>query len=176
MNYANISQSTTKGQKGGYKPTLYFAPITDVTAWARPIAVPVALGDKVKIETAHTFAATKAAVQWQAKMHSVTHKSTAVGDEGAQELEHTAEVKILGDDANIYEMVQNLLNDQTVIFLKDSDCLTNDSYIQLGDDCNPVSVKPEFDGKNTKEGKKEYTITFTSKAKYFYLAALDIVA
>lgn len=173
-NYSNVKQSTTKGLQGGYKPALYFAPTADIETWGRPIAVPVAKGDKVKITTAHIFVATKTAVNWQAKMHSVTHKSTPVGDEGSQDLEHSAEVKFLGDDAELHEMVKDLLNDQVAIWLKDSDCLTNDSYIQIGDDCNPVTVKPEFDGKTTKDGKKEYTITFTSKAKFFYLAALDI--
>jgi hypothetical protein len=173
-NYANIKTSTTKGSQGGYKPALFFAPIGDITTWGRPLAVPVAKGDKVKITTAHIFAATKTAAKWEAKLHSVTHKTLSVGDEGASDLEHTAEVKFLGDDEVIHEMVKDLLNDQVAIWLKDSDCLNNDSYIQLGDDCVPVSVKVDFDGKTTKDGKKEYTVTFTTKAKYFYLAALDI--
>jgi hypothetical protein len=175
-NYANVKQSTTKGQRGGYKPALYFSPTADITTWARPIAAPVVKGDKVKITTAHTFATGKTAAAWQTKMHSVTLKSDPVGDEGSQELEHKAEIKILGDDEIIYEMVQDLLNDQLVIWLQDSDCIANSVFIQLGDDCNPVSVSPNFDGKNTKEGKKEYTITLTSKAKYFYKATLDIAA
>jgi hypothetical protein len=173
-NYANIVQSTQTGTNGGYKPALYFAPAADIATWGRPLATPVALGDKKKITTAHVFGTGKAAILWDAKLNSVTHKSKSVGDEGAQELEHSAELVFLGDNAPTLEQVENLMNDQPVAWIKDSDCQNNDSYVQLGDDCVPVTVSVEFDGKTTKEGKKEYKITLTSKRKFFYLAALDI--
>jgi hypothetical protein len=175
-NYGNRQASTQVGKTGGYKPSLYFAPASDIATYGRPAASPVALGDKVKVTTAHTFATGKAANLWDAKLHSVTHTSKPVGDPGSLEMEHTVVVTFLGDNPATFEQVQNMLNDQVVIWVKDADCLTNDSYIQLGNDCIPVDVSPEFDGKNTQAGQKEYKITFTSKAKVFYVATLDINA
>lgn len=174
-NYANVKANNQLGKVGGYKPQLYFAPIGDITTWGRPTNAPAATGDTKKITTAHVFAALAGAIVFDAKMHSVTHKSTPVGDEGAQDLEHSLEVKVLGDDAGLFEQVDRLQNDQVVVWAKDADCLNNDSYVQIGDDCMPVICKVEFDGKTTKDGKKEYTLTFTSKKKFFYLAALTIL-
>lgn len=174
--YANIKQSTTKGKSGGYKPALFFSPTAAIETWGRPIANPAAIGDKKKITTAHTFADGLTATKWQAKMHSVKFSSKMVGDPGAGELEHTATIVITGDSAEVTEMVEELMNDESVFWLKDADCIDNDSYIQLGDDCNPAEVQPEFDGKDTKAGQKEWTINIVSKKKQFYLAALPIAA
>lgn len=172
-NYANIVNSTQTGKSGGYKPALYFSEVPDITTWARPTNTPAALGDKVKITTAHTWGVGKAVYKWGGKIHSVKHTSAAIGDEGSQELEHSAEVIILGDNPATFEQMLNMLNDEKVAWLKDADCLTNDSYIQLGDDCVPVTVTIAFDGFTTKEGQKAYTVTLKSKKKFFYLAALD---
>lgn len=173
-NYGNLPKSSQTGKTGGYKPALYFSPIEDITTWQRPITVPVALGDKVKIVTAHTWGTGLGAYKWDAQIHSVKHSSATVGDPGAQEFEHTAELIVLGDNAATLEQMVQALNDDKVVFLKDADCLTNDSYIQLGDDCVPVEVSIAFDGKTTKEGQKAYTITIKCKKKFFYLAALDV--
>lgn len=173
-NYGNISKSTQTGKSGGYKPALYFSEVADITTWQRPTGSPVALGDKVKITAAHTWASGKGAYLWDTQVHSVKHTSAVVGEIGAQEFEHTAEMIVIGDNPSTYEQMINALNDDKVIWLKDSDCLTNDSYIQMGDDCSPVEVSAVFDGKTTKEGQKIYTVTIKSKKKFFYLAALDV--
>lgn len=173
-NYGNINKSTQTGKTGGYKPALYFSPVEDITTWQRPTNAPAALGDKVKITTAHTWGVGLAAFKWEAQIHSVKHNSATVGDEGAEELEHTAEIFVLGDNPATFEQMVQSLTDDKVVWLKDADCITNDSYIQLGDDCVPVTCKISFDGKTTKEGQKGYTVTLKSKKKFFYLAALDV--
>lgn len=172
-NYGNIANSTQTGRKGGYKPAMYFAETSDIATWARPIASPVAIGDTVKITTAHTFASGKCALIWEGQIHSVTITGEPVGEDGAKEIEYTATIAILGDNAATAEQMIRALNDQKVCWFKDADCLTNDSYVQLGDDCNPVEASAAFNGGTTKEGQKKYTLTVKSKTKYFYLAALD---
>jgi hypothetical protein len=172
VNYANTAQADQSGLIGGYKSSLFFAKVADILTWGRPLAA--ALGDAAKIVTAHVFVAAKCAFLMEAKLHSSTIKGTSVGDEGAQDMEWTAEVKILGDNPILQDQLLRMQNDQIVIWLKDADCLTNDSYIQMGDDCVPVTVKIDFDGKTTKDGKKEYTLTLTSKKKFHYLATLDV--
>jgi hypothetical protein len=172
-NYANLPKASQKGKDGGYKPALWFSPVEDIATWQRPIAIPLVVGDKVKIVTAHTWAVGKAAYKWDAKIHSTKITAATVGDEGSGQIEHTAELVILGDNPEIYEQVLNSLNDDKVVFLKDPDCITNDSYIQLGDDCVPVTVTWSFDSFTTAEGQKAWTMSIKSRKKFFYLAALD---
>lgn len=173
-NYGNLPKASQTGKTGGYKPALYFSPIEDITAWSRPTNAPAALGDKVKITAAHTWAANLGAYKWDAQIHTVKLTTATVGEEGAYELEHTAELVVLGDNPSTFEQMVQALNDDKVIWLKDADCIENDSYVQLGDDCVPVTASIAFDGKTTKEGQKGYTVTIKCKKKFFYLAALDV--
>lgn len=175
-NYGNIVKSTQTGKSGGYKNALYLSPIKEIDVWKRPAAIPAALGDKYKITTAHTWVEGAATYKWEANIHSVNLKSATVGDPGAQELEHTLEIKFSGDNAATYEQIVNALNDDVAIWIKEADCINNDSYIQLGDDCVPVELSAAFDSSNTQTGQKVYTITIKSKKKFFYLAALDVTA
>lgn len=173
-NYSNIAKASQTGKVGGYKPALYFSPVEDITTLQRPTTTPAAIGDKVKISTAHTWATGLGAYKWDAQIHTVKHTSATVGDPGAQELEHTAELIVTGDNAATLEQMVQALNDDKIVWIKDADCVTNDSYVQLGDDCVPVECSIAFDGKTTKEGQKAYTVTLKSKKKFFYLAALDV--
>ena len=172
MSYANLPKATQKGKSGGYKPSVWFAPVASIDTWARPIAVPVVPGDKVKVVTAHTFADGEGAYKWDAKPNSVKITGSSVGDEGAQQVQWVAETIILGDNPAVQEIIQDAMNDDGVVFLKDSDCLDNDTYIQMGDDCTPVTVSCDFDSFTTAEGQKAYTVRFTSKKKFHYMAAL----
>lgn len=173
MNYKNIFKSTnTKEYSGGYKNVFLFAPRRDFLSISRPPDNPPMLGDGVSITGAHAFDDPKGFLSYDAKQHSVTLKSATVGEDGAQELEHTAEFSILGDSATTQEQLQRILNDDIICLLKEASCLENDSYVQLGDECVSPVFKVEFDGKTTKEGLKEYKISVVTKAKYFYSGAV----
>lgn len=179
-NYGTITNANQKGKTGGYKNTLYFSEVGDITTWQRPTATPSALGDKFKITTAHTWGAGKAANVWETKIGSVQHTIETGGDVGARELIHVARFEVLGDDASTLEQMVNFLNDNKVVWLKDADCLTTDSYVQLGDDCNPISASITFDSKTNNpeqvNGQKSYVVEIRTKAKFFYLAAMDLTA
>jgi len=177
-NYSNISGSTQTGKAGGYKPTLYFAEVEDVLTWERPTAAGAVIGDTVLIEDSHVLVAGKSVHSWDMKKFSGTVTGAPVGDPGSEEILWSAVVVILGDNAGTQEQVIRMLNDNKVCWLKDADCINNNGYIQLGDDCNPINVTPAFDGQNNgpQGGQKGYTLTITTKKKYFYLAALPIPA
>lgn len=166
-NYANIAAVTAEQATGGYKNVFYFAPLADFLALKAPITPVVNLGDSVTIASIHTFTSPKGFFSYACKKASVTLKSATVGDEGASELEHSAEFEVLGDSASNQVQMQNLLNDDVICLLKDAECATN-QYIQLGNDCVTPIFKVEFDGKTTKEGKKIYKVTVTCKKKFFY--------
>lgn len=167
-NYAHITRNTDPDfASGGYKNVFYFAPRADFLVLQGVITPAVALGDALTISAAHTFTAPKGFLSYACKTHSVTLKGTTVGEDSAQEMEWTGEFVILGDSASTQEQIQRLLNDDTISILKDAQCGAN-QFVQLGNDCVPPTFKVEFDGKTTKEGKKEYKITVTCKKKYFY--------
>jgi hypothetical protein len=168
MGYEHIVKPTgADAASGGYKNVFFFAPIADFLL-LKPVITPVVnVGDDLTISAAHTFTAPKGFFEFACRTHSVTLKSTTVGAEGAQELEHSAEFEVIGDSASNQSQMQELLNDDVICLLKDAECGVN-QYVQLGNDCFSPTFKVEFDGKTTKEGKKVYKVTVTCKKKYFY--------
>jgi hypothetical protein len=172
-NYGAITGSTGPDfASGGYKNELLFAPRADFATIAAP-GTPTALGDKVKITTDHTFSTGNGWYSWALRLHSPTITGATVGDDGAQEIEWTAKGDILGDSASTQEQLQNLLNENGLVLMKDADCVAA-QYVQLGNDCVSPSFKVSFDGKTTKEGKKVYGIEIVSKKKYFYSGAITM--
>ena len=168
--YSDITKAAQTGTKAGYKPQLIFMKNADVLTWVRPLAVTA--GDSVTIATAHTLVAAKSVKKWDAKMFSVTLVSDPVGDPGALSLIHKLTVVVTGDNAEFYEQILAMLNDDITVFVKDADCIANGWYIQLGDDCNPVALSPKFDGKKNDPtgGQKEWTLEITAAVKFFYKA------
>lgn len=174
--YFDLVKSAQTGTDPGYKSKLYFAKTADIQTWGRPIAVPVAPGDKKKISTAHTFVTDKGAFTLDCKTFSPVGTSETQGDPGEKIPSHTMVVEINGDNAKTLEMFEDMLNDELVIWVGDADCLTSDSFVQLGDDCKPADVSWQFNSRKANEqGKKVYTVTITSPKKFFYLAALDTI-
>jgi len=175
--YGNLTNSTASNKQGGYKNALYFSEVSDISTWQRPSAAGAVLGDTLAIAVAHTWAAGKAAHIWEAKIGSVQHTTETGGDVGAKELIHVVRAEILGDSAAILEQVNRLLNDNTVFWLKDANCLVADAYYQLGDDCNPVSASVTFDSQTNNpeqvNGQKRYVLELRTKAKFYYTAAVD---
>lgn len=176
-NYGHISKNTNPSfGTGGYKNELLFCPLADFTALQAPAPGQTpAIGDTVKITTAHTFGTGKGFYGWAAKVHSPTGKGKTVGDDGAKEMEYEYEISFIGDGAAMQEQVQRMLNDDVIVLLKDAECGAN-TYIQLGNDCILPTFDGEFDGKTTKEGKKEWKLKVTCKARYFYTATVTKAA
>lgn len=176
---ANFSHLTTntnvKAIRGGYKDTFYFCPLTDFETIAKPLAVPLALGDAVTINGDHTFTNTDGWFTWETKQKACTIKGTSTGDPGAKLMEYTGEVTILGDEASTQEQVERILNTKGICLLKDANCLEDDVYAQLGNECDTPEFTVEFDGKTTAEGLKEYKVSFkVVAAKYRYAGAVTL--
>jgi hypothetical protein len=175
-NYANIVRNTNpEADAGGYKNVVLLAERADFLSFGTPTAGPT-IGSSLEITTAHTFTSPKGFYSWDCKHHSVTLKSTSVGDDGAKQEEWSAEFIILGDSSSTDEQLRRTLNGDHVLLLKEAACLETDSYIQLGDECVNPSFDVQFDGKTTKEGKKEYKVTVTCKKKYFYTGTVTMAA
>lgn len=169
MSYQNITKSTNpNAYRGGYKNVFFFAKRSDFLSISKPVDPAVTIGDSVVVQAAHTFTDPKGFLSWDCKTNSVTLKGATVGDDGAQEIEWSSEFAVLGDGSITQEQMQRILNEDAICLLKEAACLEDDSYVQLGDECVSPVFKVEFDGKTTKEGKKEYKVTVTCKVKYFY--------
>lgn len=163
---------TALNRDGGYKNVLLYAPASTFTAIAAPAAA-VLLGDTKKIIAAHTFPLGEGFISLLSKLHSVTSKSTTVGDPGAQRLQHTFEGIILGDSAIHLEQLEAQLNDNSIWLIKDQDCLVATDYVQFGDECLTPNIKLEFTGNTTASGLKEYKINGeVIGKKFFYTAAV----
>lgn len=166
--YKSYSKGDIKNRDGGYKALIQFAPVDTFTTVAMPGAA-VALGDTKKISDDHVFGAGDGFMSLLCKLHSVTSKGTPVGDEGAQSIEWNFTGIILGDSAMLQEELEGILNDNCIFLLKDQDCINTTELVQFGDECLQPTIKIEFDGKTTKDGMKEYTLTGTiKKKKYWY--------
>lgn len=175
MNYKTITKNLNpRANTGGYKNVILMCPRADFLSISQPPNPGPLLGDAVTISDAHTFTDPKGFISWDCKTHSVTGKATTTGDEGAQELEYAYPFTIIGDSATTQEQMQRVLNDDIIWLLKEANCLVDDSYIQLGDECFSPIAKVDADYKTTKEGQKEWTVIVTTKARYFYTAAITM--
>lgn len=176
-NYANIVKNpNSQASSGGYKNVFLFAPRADFLALQKPTAAGLVIGDTLTIATSHTFGAQLGFHTWAAKLNSITLKGATTGDDGASEIEWTGEFVLLGDSAATQEQLSRILNDDTIALIKEADCLNLDHYVQLGDECVAPVYKVEFDGKTTKEGKKEYKVTVTCKRKFFYTGVVTMAS
>lgn len=175
MNYKAIARKTNpKETTGGYKNMVLMCPFADFLAMAKPANPPALIGDTVKIAAAHTFTDPKGFISWDCKTHGVTGTFASVGDPGAMEDQYSYKITLLGDDEFMQEMRGRVLNDHVIWLLKEANCLDDDKYVQLGDECNAPEYTSEGDFKTTKEGMKEWTLTIITKAKYFYTGAVTM--
>lgn len=178
--YANIIKPTNPlTAKGGYKNKFFFAPTGDFLAIQKPVlTTPTALlGEAKTIATAHTFTSPKGFFSWELKTNSVTATSATVGDDGEKLPEYSYEFTVLGDNATTQEQMETLLNSGDIICLfKDSNCLENDSYIQLGDECNSPYFDVAFDGRTPKEGMKQWKVTAKCNVRYFYTGTVTLAS
>lgn len=158
----------SKNRDGGYKNIIFFAPVDTFTSIKQPTNAPAVLGDKKKITTAHTFPADEGFMSLLSKLHSVTSKTTTIGDEGAPRLQHEFEGIIFGDSAEHLEQFEAILNSNNIFLVKDQDCINATDYVQFGDECLTPNIKLEFTGNTTKEGMKEYKLTGTVIGKKFF--------
>lgn len=167
--YKKLTKADQRNTDGGYKNVVLWAPRDTFSALAMPDPAVTTPGASLQITDDHTFSTGNGFISWACKQHSVTLVSESSGDPGAKSLVWTTTFSLLGDSASSQEQLEDMLNDDVVMLLKDANCLQATDYVQLGDECNNPEVDVKFDGKTTAEGRKEYTVSVKVKrAKYFY--------
>lgn len=173
-NFSHLTQnSNPKTYKGGYKDAAYFCPLADFDVVASTVVVPAAVGDTVKITDDHTFLGTNGFFNWETKQDSVKITSSSVGDAGSRLQRYKAEFSVIGDGEAIQEQIERLQNTKAIFLFKDSACLSNDYYVQFGDECDSPSISAEQDSATKAEGSKVWKVTVeVTAAKYFYYGAV----
>lgn len=174
---ANFSHLTTpdnpKEYKGGYKDVVYFCPLADFDVIATPLGAPLALGDLVKISGDHAFVNTNGFFNWACLTDSVKISATTVGVKGARLPRWKAEFTLVGDTPEKQEQLERMLNTKGLLLLKESSCLVDDAYAQLGDECDTPDISWEYDSEDKAEGSKKYKVTAeVTAAKYYYTGAV----
>lgn len=174
--YANITAPASPEEfQGGYKDVFYICPVADFTVLQVP-AGSTALGDKYTIESAHTHPVGKGFFSWVTKTDSVRLTAETVGEKGARLIRYRVEFQVVTDGAATQEQMTKIMNEKNIYLIKDANCLTADSYVQLGDDCKQAYFSVAFDG-GQEENLKTWTVTGEIiQKRFFYTAAITEAA
>lgn len=171
--YKNRAKADQLNKDGGYKNVVLFHPVDDFNVLAKPTPSGTpASGESLEITDDHTFTGTgNGFYSYLCEQETVTIKGKTVD----KQMEWEAEFTLLGDSSSTQEQMQDHLDDQNVWLLKDSDCKTTDTYVQLGDECKQPKVEVTFDGANQASGLKKYTVKLTAKnCKYWYKGTVTL--
>lgn len=138
-----------------------------------PVAPFAALGDKVKIATAHEFKVGRGFMKFTTAPRKNQITAGSIGEFGFAKLDPNWEFVLAGSYAELHETVAELMNVPLIIMFRDSNC-DEEMYYQLGCDCLQAYIKPEFStGTTADNGIKGYKITANcpSEAIRLYTAA-----
>jgi hypothetical protein len=147
---------------------------SDFTTLNEPV-IPVSpvLGDAYTITTTHAWATGQEAIPIFVDADTLEAPAESNGAPRSQRLVHRPKIFIIGDGANILEMVNNWLNEELIIFVQDQ--CDPAKYIQYGCDCYPAVVEKQAFATGTLLGSnaKGYEMTVRALCKYFYTGDID---
>lgn len=171
---AHIKADTVSSseKRAGYSDVILIAEVAKFTSIASPGAY-AAAGDSKKISTAHTFPAgppVEGFYELRGKRGTTGGDGESIGESGGGLMEYKPSVDVVGDNAEMCEYIENLLNKEVIMLLGSPVCDSADPYVQFGGSCSPAEVEKVTlrTGKKTEGGLKVYTITFKTTEKFFY--------
>jgi hypothetical protein len=164
----SYKKADVKNIKPGYKNKAYIA----AQSWFTTLAEPDPAGTgaaKFKIEDDHTFPTGKGFIEVTLVKKKNTHTSEQKGDPGASWLNHKVSVAVPGEGPELLALVTELMNEDLVILMQDSNC-PGTTIIQLGCDCDPGGMgATKFDGGlEGGDAGKGYSFDVETTCKYFY--------
>jgi len=139
--------------------TLLNEPVTDGTP---------AIGEAYKIDASHTWAPLKGPFEVLVDNKTLEVTGETTGAAGSLRISYAPKIFIKGDGPTVLEIVNNLVNEQLVLFVQDG--CGNAQYLQFGCDCSPVEVAKVAFQSGTLKGStaKGYELTLDATCKYFY--------
>ncbi len=142
--------------------------VTDFATLNNPVLSESPLiGEKYTISESHVWKNGFEAIPVYVKKDSIEAPGDSIGIPSLLRILFTPKIFIVGDGAEILEMVNNWMNEDLVLFIQD-ECSPS-KFIQFGNDCGPASfIKPSFSSGTLKSGAKGFEITMESLTKFFY--------
>lgn len=169
--YKNYKKANATNVKPGYSKDAWILPLSWIDTYADVVGA-AAVGDSKTIDGTHTLVTNKGAIKCYVVPKTVEGDGDAVGDQLAKTFAWKPKILIPGDNPQVCEMVENLLNEDFLLFIKDAQC-GSVQFIQFGCDCDPVNVDAaSFKSGTIGNGRKQYELTGLTYCKYFYNGTL----
>ncbi|HVZ97973.1 MAG TPA: hypothetical protein VG847_13920 [Chitinophagaceae bacterium] len=163
MDYSNLRNLRVWSNGGaGIAPFALVAPFSyfATNGIKSPQAPFAALGDQVKITTAHQFLEGKGWLYYILAPAKNKLDIDVVGDPGFVKQSQTANLYFPGNSPELHETYQALLNVPCIVLVKDSNCAAN-LYMQLGCDCEGAYLGGPWNSGTSKDSAKGFSATFT---------------
>jgi len=171
--YKSLKRADAVLQETGYLKA-WISLKTDFTTLQEPVlsGSPV-IGEQYTIDDDHAWTTGKEPIALYIKADTLEATGESMGDKGSLRLKYKPKLFIKGDGPNILEVINNLLNEETILFVQDQ--CSPAKFIQFGCDCLPSEVeKATFtSGTLGAGGSKGYELELTASCKYFYNGTLS---
>lgn len=133
--------------------------------------VPV-IGEAYTIAGDHAFKAGKEPIKIYIKKDVLEAAGESIGDKGSLRLKWKPKLFIKGDGPIVLETVNNLLNEEVIVFVRDQESPAK--FIQFGNELLPCETGKAANPTGTLGGggSKGYEIEFDSYNKFFYNGTL----
>lgn len=127
-----------------------------------------ALGEMQIIGSAHTWATGKGAIPLYIEPDQLEAPGDLVGEKGSLREVWKPKLVMIGDGAEVLELLKNVVNKELIVFVQDQ--CNPATYIQFGCDCAAARVIPGsfFQSGNLKGGRKGYELQVEAFCKFFY--------
>ena len=152
-----------------------FAPVSWFNVLQEAPATGTVAGETKIITATHTFTVGKGFIDITLYREGSEGEGDFKGDPGFNVPEYTYKGLIVGDHAEVSELVEEIANTGLVVLIKGPKC--NDTRrIQLGCKCEPaIMTAGKFStGQKLGGGKKGYMISFTSSCRFDYTGTVTM--
>lgn len=131
------------------------------------------IGEQYTIGDDHEWTTGKEPISLYVKYDTLEAPGESMGDKGSLRMKYKPKLFIKGDGPNILEVVNNILNEESILFVQDQ--CSPAKFIQFGCDCTPCEVEKGTFASGTvgAGGSKGYEIELTAICKFFYNGTLS---
>lgn len=161
------STAAVGNRRPGFGRMAYLARKSDFETMAAPSGTTGAASKTITAD--HTFAAGKGFYQVWTKDNTLKADGASVGEPQAMQMSFKPEVQVMGDDAALQAMMEELIAGDDYILLTQAPECGTDVYYQYGGACSPCIVTAVENTTGTfKEGSKSWKLTLETNQRFFY--------
>ncbi len=165
--YRNFRKADALNIKPGYAANAWVLPISWIDTYADVVGT-VDVGNKFTIDESHTLVTNKGFIPVYVVPKTTEGNGELVGEQLAKRWAWRPKIIIPGDDPVKQELIENLSNEDFLLFIKDSECGAT-QYVQFGCDCDPCQVDTgAFASGTVGEGRKQTELNLLAYCKFFY--------